>query len=49
MTNLRIADILIPAITAGLAILVMWKYNLNEERVHEIKEVLVQRRGVLKT
>ena len=49
MTNLRIADILIPAITAALAIWVMWKYSLNEERVHEIKEILVKRRGELKT
>ncbi|PLX01003.1 MAG: MFS transporter [Marinilabiliales bacterium] len=49
MTNLRIADILIPSITAALAIWVMWKYSLNEERVHEIKEILVKRRGELKT
>ena len=47
MTNLRIADILIPAATAGLAILVMWKYSLNEERAREIKKQLVERRGEL--
>jgi GPH family glycoside/pentoside/hexuronide:cation symporter len=28
MTQLRIADIVIPALTAGLAILVMWNYEL---------------------
>jgi GPH family glycoside/pentoside/hexuronide:cation symporter len=47
MTNLRIADIVIPAITAGLAILVMWKYNLTEERAREIKAELESRRGKL--
>ncbi len=45
--NLRLADIIIPAITAGLAIWVMWKYDLTEERAHEIKELLVERRGEL--
>ena len=47
MTNLRIADIVIPSLTAGLAILVMRNYSLNEERAHEIKEILVERRGEL--
>lgn len=47
MTNLRIADIVIPSLTAGLAILVMRNYSLNEERAHEIKEKLVERRGEL--
>jgi glycoside/pentoside/hexuronide:cation symporter, GPH family len=47
MTNLRLADILIPAITAGFAILVMWKYDLTEEKAREIKEELINRRGEL--
>ena len=47
LTNLRIADIIIPAVTAGLAIVVMWKYSLNEERAKEIKAELVKRRGEL--
>ena len=47
MTNLRIADIIIPAGTAALAILVMWKYDLSEDRAHEIKDSLVERRGEL--
>ncbi len=47
MTNLRIADIIIPAVTAGLAIWVMWKYSLSEERAREIKAELVKRRGEL--
>lgn len=47
MINLRIADIVIPASTAALAILVMWKYDLSEERAREIKAALVERRGEL--
>lgn len=47
LTNLRLADILIPAITAGLAIWVMWGYDLTEEKAVEIKNELVKRRGVL--
>lgn len=47
MTNLRIADIAIPAFTAGLAIWVMWSYSLTEERAREIKAELESRRGKL--
>ena len=47
MTNLRIADIVIPAVTAAVAILIMWKYSLNEDRAREIKVELVKRRGEL--
>lgn len=47
MTRLRIADIVVPAFTAALAMIVMWKYSLDEKRAHEIKEVLVKRRGEL--
>jgi GPH family glycoside/pentoside/hexuronide:cation symporter len=47
MTNLRIADIVIPALTAAMAIVIMWKYDLTEERAKEIKEELVRRRGII--
>jgi len=47
MHSLRIADIVIPVLTAGLAIWVMWKYSLDEERAHEIKAKLIERRGEL--
>jgi GPH family glycoside/pentoside/hexuronide:cation symporter len=47
MISLRIADVAIPAITAAMAILVMWKYSLSEERAREIKAKLVARRGEL--
>ena len=45
MTNLRLADIMIPALTALAAIFVMWTYDLSEARAHEIKEELVKLRG----
>ena len=47
LTYLRIADLLIPAITAFLAIIVMWRYDLSEEKASAIKDELVRRRGEL--
>jgi len=47
MNNLRIADIVVPSLTAALAMWVMWKYDLSEKRAREIKEKLVERRGEL--
>ena len=47
MTRLRIADIAIPAITAALAIWVMWNYSLTEDKAREIKAELIKRRGEL--
>lgn len=47
LTMLRVADIVIPALTAGLAIWVMWGYDLTEARAHEIKAELIRRRGHL--
>ena len=47
MTNLRLADMIVPAFTALLAIWVMWDYGLSEERALEIKDELVERRGEL--
>lgn len=47
ITKLRVADIAIPAFTALLAILVMWKYDLTETKAREIKTMLVERRGEL--
>ena len=47
IVNLRLADIIIPSLTAGLAIVVMWKYDLNEEKADQIKAELVKRRGEL--
>ena len=45
--KLRLADIIIPALTAGLAIVVMWNYNLSETKAKEIKAELERRRGEL--
>jgi len=47
LTRLRLADIFVPALTAGLAIWVMWGYDLTEEKAKEIKNELVSRRGEL--
>ena len=47
LTNLRLADIIIPIIAALIAILLVWRYNITEERAHEIKEALVKRRAEL--
>ncbi len=47
LTRLRLADIIVPAFTAALAIWVMWDYSLTEDRAHEIQEELVARRGEL--
>lgn len=47
MTNLRLADIIIPSVTAFLAIFIMWGYDLSEDKVREIKTTLTERRGEL--
>lgn len=47
MYYLRIADIVVPSVTALLAIIVMWNYNLSEEKAQEIKASLISRRGEL--
>lgn len=48
MFELRVFDIIIPSFTAGLAALIMVKYNLNEDRVAEIKEQLKEKRKTYK-
>jgi len=48
LTRLRIADILIPVVTALMAIAIVWKYNITEEKAYEIREALVERRGKVK-
>jgi len=47
MNKLRAADIIIPAVTAAIAVWIMWTYALTEERAKEIKEELEERRGEL--
>lgn len=48
LTNLRIADILIPVITALMAIVIIWKYDITEDKAHEIREKLIASRGRIK-
>jgi len=45
ITYLRIADIVIPVVTAGFAIWIMWTYALDEERAQSIKQQLIATRG----
>lgn len=45
MNNLRIADIIIPIVTAGIAVWIMWGYDLTEEKAESIQKELVERRG----
>ncbi len=47
MFYLRLADIIIPSATALIAIWIMWKYDLTEQKAKEIKAILVERRGEL--
>jgi GPH family glycoside/pentoside/hexuronide:cation symporter len=55
ITSLRLADIIIPSLTAGIAIsltagiaiIVMWNYDLDEQKMHEIKKKLLAIRGEL--
>ncbi|TVQ14822.1 MAG: MFS transporter [Balneolaceae bacterium] len=47
LTNLRIADIVIPAITAAMAIWIMWGYDLSERKAEKIGNALIRRRGKL--
>lgn len=48
ITNLRIADIVVPIAAGFLAILIMWKYNITETKANEIRKALVERRGRVK-
>ena len=41
----KTGHIVIPAATAGLAIVVIWRYDLTEEKVNSIKQTLIERRG----
>lgn len=44
ITNLRIADICIPIITGVLAIIVIWNYDITEQKAREIRDELNLRR-----
>jgi glycoside/pentoside/hexuronide:cation symporter, GPH family len=45
LTKLRLADIIIPIFFGGIAIWIMMKYDVTEERANEIRAALVARRG----
>lgn len=47
ITMLRIADIAVPSIAGIIAIIVMWNYDITEQKAREIRQQLVDRRGEL--
>jgi len=47
LTGMRITDIVLPVLTAALAIWVMREYSLTEKKARDIKTALVERRGEL--
>lgn len=48
MTNLRLADIIIPVASGLIAIIAIWKYNITERKAYEIRTALIKRRGKVK-
>jgi GPH family glycoside/pentoside/hexuronide:cation symporter len=47
MTLMRIADIALPILTGVMAVLVMWNYDISEDRANEIRAQLEARRGTV--
>ena len=45
LTNLRLADIIIPIVTGLLAIIIMWKYDITEKKANEIRQALIAKRA----
>lgn len=45
ITQLRIADIVIPVLAGAMAIVIIWKYDLTEAKANEIKLKLVELRN----
>jgi GPH family glycoside/pentoside/hexuronide:cation symporter len=45
--RLRVFDVGVPLITSAAAILIMWGYQLTEQKMHEVRTQLEQRRGKL--
>ena len=45
MFYLRLFDVVIPIITSGIALAIMWRYEISEMRAKEIRAELEERRG----
>lgn len=45
LTNLRVADIVVPIVTGVVAIVLVWKYDITEKRANEIRLALIEKRG----
>lgn len=48
ITKLRIADIIIPIVSGIIAILIIWKYEINEAKAKEIRAELQNRKSIEK-
>ena len=44
---LRLFDVVIPIVTSGIALAIMWSYEISETRANDIRAQLEQRRGRL--
>ena len=47
LLTLRLFDVVTPIITSGIALAIMWRYEITETRAREIREELERRRGKL--
>jgi len=45
LTNLRLADIIIPIVTALFAIAIIWTYNIDEKEANKIRQALEAKRA----
>ena len=46
LAGLRLAYVLVPITGTLIAIAIMWQYDLTEERSHEIRQQIADRKGV---
>ena len=45
ITKMRLADAIIPAVASLVAIWAVWSYSITEEKAHEVRRQLEERRG----
>ena len=45
--TVTLGDVVIPIVTSGIALAIMWSYEISETRANDIRAQLEQRRGRL--
>ncbi len=45
---MRLFDVVVPAVTSAIAIWAVYKFPITEEKAHQVREALEQRRGIAK-